>query len=230
MIVDIPYTKRKFEEFNRLMFGGELPEIPIYLSDAKTFLGKFCFKKRKLPNGKTAYYDFSLRMNTRLDLPEQEVEDTIIHEMIHYFIAYKNLEDASAHGPIFQHIMKSINERFGRHLTISYKTTAAEREALQDKRPRYHVVAVLQLCDGRFAVKVLPRIMQRIVYYYNQMKKQPTVAYIQLFMSNDIFFNRYPNSSALNARIVDEEEVMAHLEGAEVLQCDGNTIIRGKKT
>ena len=142
------------------MFGGELPEIPIYLSDAKTFLGKFCFKKRKLPNGKTAYYDFSLRMNTRLDLPEQEVEDTIIHEMIHYFIAYKNLEDASAHGPIFQHIMKSINERFGRHLTISYKTTAAEREALQDKRPRYHVVAVLQLCDGRFAVKVLPRIMQ----------------------------------------------------------------------
>ena len=156
MIVDIPYTKRKFEEFNRLMFGGELPEIPIYLSDAKTFLGKFCFKKRKLPNGKTAYYDFSLRMNTRLDLPEQEVEDTIIHEMIHYFIAYKNLEDASAHGPKFQHIMKSINERFGRHLTISYKTTAAEREALQDKRPRYHVVAVLQLCDGRFAVKVLP--------------------------------------------------------------------------
>ena len=43
--------------------------------------------------------------NTRVDLPEREVEDTIIYEMIHYHIGYNWLEDASAHGPLFLSIM-----------------------------------------------------------------------------------------------------------------------------
>ena len=32
MIADIPYIKRKFEEFNQQMFAGQLPYIPIFLS------------------------------------------------------------------------------------------------------------------------------------------------------------------------------------------------------
>jgi len=229
MIADITYIKRKFEEFNQQMFAGQLPEIPILLSDAKTFLGKCCFKKRKLENGKMEYYDFSLRINTRLDLPEREVEDTIIHEMIHYFIAYKNLEDATSHGPIFQHIMNSINEKYGRNLTISYKSSDEEKEALVDKKQHYHVVAVVVFNDGRSGIKVLPRIIPRIVNYYNNISRQKEIAVVRLYMSNDVFFNRYPNSSALKVHYVDAEVIKEHLKGAEVLECDGTTIIRNKK-
>ena len=211
------------------MFAGLLPEIPILLSDAKTFLGKCCFKKRKLENGKMEYYDFSLRINTRLDLPEREVEDTIIHEMIHYFIAYKNLEDATSHGPIFQHIMNSINEKYGRNLTISYKSSDEEKEALVDKKQHYHVVAVVVFNDGRSGIKVLPRIIPRIVNYYNNISRQKEIAVVRLYMSNDVFFNRYPNSSALKVHYVDAEVIKEHLKGAEVLECDGTTIIRNKK-
>ena len=229
MIADIPYIKRKFEEFNQQMFAGQLPEIPILLSDAKTFLGKCCFKKRKLENGKMEYYDFSLRINTRLDLPEREVEDTIIHEMIHYFIAYKNLEDATSHGPIFQHIMNSINEKYGRNLTISYKSSDEEKEALVDKKQHYHVVAVVVFNDGRSGIKVLPRVLPRILNYYNTISKQKEIAVVRLYMSNDVFFNRFPNSSALRVHYVDAEIIREHLKGAEMLECDGKTIIRNKK-
>ncbi len=45
-------------------------------------------------------------------------------------------------------------------------------------------------------------------------------------MSNDIFFNRFPNSAALKVHFVNEEEVLGHLAGAEVLLCDGKKIIR----
>jgi len=79
----IPYIEQKFEEFNR-KFGGKLPKIPVELSDAKTFLGQYVYKKRRKPFGKTELYEFRLRINTRVDLPEREVEDTIIHEMIHF--------------------------------------------------------------------------------------------------------------------------------------------------
>lgn len=40
MIATIPYVENKFEEYNQQMFAGQLPKLPIELSDAKTFLGK----------------------------------------------------------------------------------------------------------------------------------------------------------------------------------------------
>ena len=83
MKADRQYIEKKFEEFNRQMFAGKLPPIPIELSDAKTFLGQCVFKIRRTLFGKSEKYECRLRINTRIDLPEQDIEDTIIHEMIH---------------------------------------------------------------------------------------------------------------------------------------------------
>jgi hypothetical protein len=91
MKATIPYVEKKFEEFNQLMFDGKLPKLPIELSDAKTFLGLCVYKKRRTILGRTECYDFKLRISTRIDLVEAEVEDIIIHEMIHYYIGYNNL-------------------------------------------------------------------------------------------------------------------------------------------
>lgn len=226
MIPTIPYIERKFEEFNKQMFAGELPPIPIVLSDAKTFLGKCVYKKRLGKDGKAEYYDFKLRINTRIDLPENEVEDTLIHEMIHYFIGYKRLEDASSHGPLFMHIMNTINEKYGRNITVTFKGTSEQQEQLVDKKHRYHVVALVKFHDGKTGIKVLPRVVQSILRYYNTISSAREIESVKLFMSNDIFFNRFPNSAALKVHFVNEEEVLGHLAGAEVLLCDGKKIIR----
>lgn len=226
MIPTIPYIERKFEEFNKQMFAGELPPIPIVLSDAKTFLGKCVYKKRLGKDGKAEYYDFKLRINTRIDLPENEVEDTLIHEMIHYFIGYKRLEDASSHGPLFMHIMNTINEKYGRNITVTFKGTSEQQEQLVDKKQRYHVVALVKFHDGKTGIKVLPRVVQSILRYYNTISSAREIESVKLFMSNDIFFNRFPNSAAFKVHFVNEEEVLGHLAGAEVLLCDGKKIIR----
>lgn len=226
MIPTIPYIERKFEEFNKQMFAGELPPIPIVLSDAKTFLGKCVYKKRLGKDGKAEYYDFILRINTRIDLPENEVEDTLIHEMIHYFIGYKRLEDASSHGPLFMHIMNTINEKYGRNITVTFKGTSEQQEQLVDKKQRYHVVALVKFHDGKTGIKVLPRVVQSILRYYNTISSAREIESVKLFMSNDIFFNRFPNSAAFKVHFVNEEEVLGHLAGAEVLLCDGKKIIR----
>ena len=75
----VPYIEQKFEEFNRQMFGGKLPKIPVELSDAKTFLGQCVYKKRRKPFGKTELYDFRLRINTRVDLPERIAGTAMIY-------------------------------------------------------------------------------------------------------------------------------------------------------
>lgn len=213
MIATIPYVEKKFNEFNRLCFNGTLPRIPIELSDAKTFLGMCVYKKRRTILGKTELYDFRLRINTRYDLPEQELEDTIIHEMIHYYIGVNKLEDASAHGPVFRQIMNAINTRYGRHIRISHRNATAE----PDKRRRWHVVAVVTFKDGRTGIKVLPRIIQRINYYRQMVSRSPEVDHIDVYATTDIFFNRYPNSTALRVYFVDKSELMQHLADAQKL-------------
>ena len=228
MKATVPYIEKKFEEFNRPMFSGKLPKIPVELSDAKTFLGQCVYKKRRKPFGKTELYDFRLRINTRVDLPEQEVEDTIIHEMIHYYIGYNRLKDDSAHGPLFLSIMNEINRKFGRNLTVSHKSTKEQREQLKDKRSHYHVIAVVRFHDGRTGIKVLPRVLRSILYYYNNVIGNKDIASIQLYMSNNVFFNRYPNSSALKVHFLEADEINRQLEGAEKMACDGKTIKRNQ--
>ena len=217
MKATIPYIEQKFEEFNQQMFAGQLPKLPIELSDAKTFLGVCAFKTRKGKDGKKICYDFKLRINTRIDLPEAEIEDTIIHEMIHYFIGYNQLEDASAHGPMFLHMMNSINAKYGRHLSVSYKVTKEQREQAIDAKQHWRVVAVVKFKDGRYGIKVLPRIQQRIVNYYTKVGSSKDVERVDLYMSNNVYFNRFPNSSVLNAHYVDIEEINKNMKGAEPL-------------
>ena len=224
MKASLQYIEQKFEEFNQQFFAGKLPKLPIELSDAKSFLGICSFKTRKGKDGKKIYFDFKLRINTRIDLPEVEVEDTIIHEMIHYYIGYNQLEDASAHGPLFLHMMNTINEKYGRNITVSHKGTQEQNEQAIDTKQHWHVVAVIRFKDGQCGIKVLPRVQQRIVNYFNKMGSLKEVDSVKLYMSNNIYFNRFPNSSALNAQYVDFEEVNDILKDADVLECDGREV------
>ena len=130
MIVTQEYIEKKFGEFNEQYFANELPRIPIKLVSVKSFLGKFCYKLHRrffIPNEIT---DIQLRINTRLDWKEQLLEDTLIHEMIHYYIFHKKIKDTSPHGVVFRKMMKDINTTYGRHMTISYKPTADELKQL----------------------------------------------------------------------------------------------------
>lgn len=135
----LDYIQARFDEYNARFFDGTLPPLPIKLSNARTFLGKVTFvRRRKWLFGATTNENFVLRINTRIDLPEELVEDTILHEMIHYYIAVNQLRDTSAHGRLFRQHMKRINAEGNRHITISYKLTADQQKALLEGSKRNH--------------------------------------------------------------------------------------------
>lgn len=207
----IEYIEKKFGEFNHLIFDDRLPLLPIQLSNAKSFLGMLVYKKRRKPFGRVEKYDFRLRISTRMDMPEAEVEDTIIHEMIHYYIDFNGIKDTSAHGQVFRQMMSDINTRFGRHITITHKSTPEQRKQLVDTRKRWHVVAVVKFHDGRTGIKILPRIRQRIITYRNLILTSKEIKDVELYMSNDPYFNAYPVSSALKVHIAEPIEFESHL-------------------
>lgn len=226
MKVTIPYIQQKFDEFNRLMFGGQLPRIPIELKDVKTYIGECVSHKKRLPDGRIQQFDFRLRFNTRYDLSEAVLEDTIIHEMIHYYIGYRQLKDRSSHGPLFKRIMQDINTKYGRHLTITHNNSADGAGLVCDTKKRWHVVAIVSFKNGKTGIKVLPRIVQRILHYYRCVGSNQTVDSIRLVMTNDRFFNPYPNSTSLYVHYIDRHILEPHLRDAIQLECDGKTVVR----
>lgn len=225
MFPTVEYIEKKFDEFNRLIFSGKLPPIPIELSNAKTFLGKCVYKKKRSLLGKVTNYDFHLRINVRVDLPEAEIEDTLIHEMIHYYIGVNQIKDTSSHGKVFRQMMTTINERYGRHITITHKSTPEQREQFIDKREHYRTIAVVRQHDGRVGIKVLPRVIETVVHYYNAVLTSPAVSDIELYLSKNPFFNRYPNSGALYVHFLDENVITENLKDAKQIYCDGKTLI-----
>lgn len=220
----VTYIEQRFDEFNRQMFGGRLPRIPIELSDAKTFLGLCVSKIRRHTDGRAEHFDFRLRINTRIDLPESEVEDTIIHEMIHYFIGYNGLHDTSVHGAIFKSIMASINRNFNRHLTVSHKGTPEQREQAVSDRPSWHIIAVMHHDSGRKSVKVLPRVAPKVVKFAGEIVRCEGIRAVDLYLHNDPYFNRFPTSTALRIFYVEKDVLDTHLKGAHRLVVENGTL------
>ena len=226
MQINIPYVEKKFDEFNLLIFGGRLPKLRVRLSDAATFLGMCVAKVRVLPDGRRQHYDFELRISRRIELPEKEFEDVIIHEMIHYFIMFNELVDTSPHGEIFKGMMKAINRSHGRNITVSRRMSAAEKAQSASAKKVWHVIAWIKMADGRTGVKVLPRVVPKILDYYNVVGNSSDVAGVELFLSDNPFFNRYPVSAAYKIHAVGEMEMKENLVRAARLIVENGKLIQ----
>ncbi|MDD5862461.1 MAG: SprT-like domain-containing protein [Prevotella sp.] len=216
MKITLPFLEETFNKFNKEIFDGQLSEPVFEPSRAKTFLG-LCVRKPFTYQGKTQDI-WILRFSIIIDLPKEQLEDIIIHEMIHYYIGSTGQQDSSAHGPLFLKIMDDINTRFGRHITVSGKLTKEQREQLIDKRRKWHVIAIVRFKDGREGFKVLPRVRESILRYKNTLQRSPEIDVVQLVWSQNVFFNRYPVSSAFRVHLSTNEELTPLLKDAKILQ------------
>ena len=219
MIATIPFLESRFKAFNDAYFGGALPPVTLRLSRAVRSLGTCAYKKRKHMFGRDEYYGFSIRISTRFDLPENELEDILLHEMIHYEILVGQRRDTSAHGRLFRARMQEINERYGRHITISHRSGAPSPAVVADAKPTWRVVAHVRFKDGREGIKVLPRILQRLKSYRRGLQLSGEVASIDFYLTSDPYFSRFLKSSALNVIFPSDGGVFtAHLRPEERLQ------------
>ena len=208
MIPTVEYLEGRFDTFNGMCFESALPRIPIKLSGAHGYVGRLTYRRVRDWRGRVVGQDgFVIRISKRFDLPEAEVEDTLIHEMIHYWIAWKGMKDTSTHGRIFRAKMKEINGSYGRHLTISHKSTPEDLD--KDTRIRDHHICVSQLADGRTALTVCAQ--SAIPKIKRAFRWSPTVRSTAWYHSTDPWFNRFPHCRTPKLYPVDPAEVAPHL-------------------
>lgn len=229
MIFTETFIKEKFNAFNKTIFENRLPKPIIQLSRARSFLGR-CIYRREIRSlwVNSRGGQCTLRFSTSFDLPESELEDVIIHEMIHYRISYDNIKDTSSHGVVFKQMMNDINRKFGRNICVRTRIEKNDPERRIEPKPEKqispHIVAVVKFKNGKTGVKVLPRIGSRIANFYNKVSAAPTVDSVHLYFTLNVYFDRFPNSSVLKVHIIDPEILEEQLKSESRMYCKGNIV------
>ena len=213
MRVTIPYLTAAFNRFNKEIFKGKLEQPCIVLSTARSFLGAYSCK-HTTGNRLLGHVVHVLKFSTSFDLPEDEWEDIVIHEMIHFYISVGKMHDDAPHGTLFRGLMAKINQTYGRHICIRHKSNKDNGQSEVHFKKKYRTVAVVRYTDGRVGIKVLPRVGESILYYYRNAMKSSIVDGIHLFLTHSDAFASFPSSKSLKVYIYDKDKLREDLKGA----------------
>ena len=211
MKMTVAYASERFSHFNALCFGGALPGVPIVLTRATTFLGKVRYRRERRIFGHPRNVDFQIRLSSEFDLPENEWNDVIIHEMIHFYIARNNLRDTSTHGTVFRGMMDEINRKYGRHITVSHRTSPGTPSPRM-MRERLHCICVSTFPDGTEGITVCSEAMASRID--RELPRNYHLAARRWYVSNDLYFNRFPHSRLPRIYKVTASDLQAHIATA----------------
>ena len=217
----LEYIEEKFNEFNKLCFGGALKPLPFRLSQARTFLGKVQFVRKKNVIGKCYNTNFVFIISNLIDRPQDVIDDTILHEMIHYYILSNQIKDTSQHGEVFKKWMYYINNTFNRHITISVRKTEEDRK--NDTQPRKTYVCLVRFEDGQIGIAIPAHT--RLFLFYDMIPKIRGIVEWQWYGTSNPYFNRYKRSTKnINIFKFSQEKTDEYLKDAIKLVRRGNYI------
>lgn len=209
----IDYLRQAFEHYNNLIFDGKLPVPKLKWSRAKTRLGQMACK-RKRSWGRTKFYDFSISVSNYYKLTTEQIDDVLIHEMIHYSIAYTGLKDTSSHGIVFRGMMDKINRSFGRHITISVRTRNLQPRTAQ--QPKDYLILALEMKDGKyFLSSVNPSAAGKLAI---SLARTREIAHYAWYQSQDEYFHSMPRVRSLRGRQVSKEVYTTMIEKMKLLR------------
>lgn len=198
-----------FDRFNALCFEGSLPPVRIGLSRSRRTLGQF---RHRAAGGAR---ECDILISVCYDLPAEEIEDVLIHEMIHYAIWHRRIPDRSAHGPVFRRMMEEINTRHGRRLSISHRSSPEERRTDTARRANY--LCVTRWHDGRIGLTACASTC--IFSIRRAFLNDPRVESVEWRWSTDPWFNRFPRSRTARACIITDADYTARIIPARPCTC-----------
>lgn len=228
MIVTLQYLRRRFDEFNKLVFDSRLPEPRLKVNNSRSMLGCVRYKTKQRFLRKKEFYDFTLSISAFYDFEEEVLDDTILHEMIHLDILTSHLIDDSAHGPLFRQKMEDINARFGRNITLSHR---GKLEQAPKDKPVQNILAVSVLEDGAWGITrpSQSRVfeLQKCLPRYFRLKET------RWYVSRNPYFCTIPRSLTPKIYRIEKSVLDKELEGAIELEFTknekGRTIIKEKR-
>ncbi len=204
------WMREQFEKFNHDYFGGGLPEPRLSLSKARTRLGSFsCKRRRRLL--RTELYDFTIRLSTYYTQTERDYQNTLLHEMIHFSIAYTRLKDTSSHGVIFRGMMDNLNRKYGWEIRVTGGKLQPREPASRELPAAPHVsqeamrlMLALVTHDGRHMVTIVNSRYAKDLD--RRLRSLSEIKSYGWYHTTNVFFRDFPRVRSLRGRLVSAEK------------------------
>lgn len=153
-------------------------------------------------NAKPAFTDFKISISDYYIMTADQLEDVMVHEMIHYSIAYTGLRDTAPHGIIFRGMMDAINRRYGRHITVM-TSTKGWQSRVEPKPSSYLVLGIVMSNGTYFLSSVNPSFAGKLEL---QIRRVREIAGHQWVRTSNDFFRTFPRVRSLRGRRVTKAE------------------------
>lgn len=114
MVANLANIAEAFDEYNRSYFEGKLP-VPMFdLLHSFRTCGYFQYTKGGWFD--KTLYDPTISMTDYYDFTEMQFKDIMVHEMIHYYLAYFSIDRRCRHGKKFMEMAERLNKTYGLHI------------------------------------------------------------------------------------------------------------------
>ena len=194
MIATLADIKKEFKVWNKKAFKNELPEPSFELMNTKRLLGQFC--PRMIGDN---CYGYKIRISTFYDRPYNDFIDTLVHEMLHYYIRYKDINDTSSHGRVWKSMAADLNKKFGLNIKRTGSCGKISEDILEKKakgKTKYEYAFICKLKDGRYGAAVLP--VNKLTYYTNRLRQSKVIESMRIVSApwNETYPLKHLRSSA----------------------------------
>jgi hypothetical protein len=115
MELTVAYLQNQFKKYNAMFFNNELPWILIKIGRSKSNFGIY-HSETSLVTGKVLKQH--IMISKYYNQTDKQYDETLIHEMIHYYIKFKGIKDNNSHGYEFIKLMNKINSISDFNITI----------------------------------------------------------------------------------------------------------------
>lgn len=188
MALTIKFLTDSFKTFNAVYFKNELLKPRFEITHVKSYLGQYHWK---YSHDSRIFLDSVIRISDYYMRDETELQQTLLHEMIHLYIRQNKIRDTRPHhGRVFNSIADRLNREGGFHIA---RTDSVEGCGLRDKTEvkTYHVICY-KARNGRYFQFVINK--NYLSYYVDMIENNPyhfREAYI-FTSTDDKRFAHYP--------------------------------------
>jgi hypothetical protein len=132
MIANQDTMVHTFWDCNAKYFNDALPTPIFETVNRVDILARFEYRRNK-KNSKKPIRNQTIIMSDCFDYPEKDFVEIMIHEMIHYYIAWNRIKDNKSHGKEFMRMANEMKEKYGLNIT---KTIDASSFQLTENAPK----------------------------------------------------------------------------------------------
>ena len=175
-MLTIDFLKENFKVINELYFNNELVEPRFEITHVKSYLGQYHWHYDYRWDASNCQYsrvltESVIRISDMFDRTDDDIVNTLAHEMIHLYIRQNQITDTRPHhGRVFYSIADRLNYEGGFHIA---RTDSVVGCGLRDKtKKNTYYVGCFKNMDGKYFSFVMNE--KYITYYEVRFNNYPS--------------------------------------------------------